>query len=97
MSVKEKITKMKNTLKELWYGNILLNSEKPSEEYRALLREYCAYSDKIDPTLTKESAEMLEKQREIATHMASVLESDAFSCGFSLGARMMIDVFLQEL
>ena len=88
---------MKNTLKELWYGNIPSNSEKPSEEYRALLREFCAYSDKIDPTLKKESAELLEKQREVAMHMASVLESDAFSYGFSLGARLMIDVFLQEL
>ena len=87
---------MKNTIKELWYGNALPNQGEMNTEYRALLREYIRCSEKYEPMLSKETFDLICEQKEIASQMGGALEAEAFVKGFCLGARLMIEVYRND-
>lgn len=81
-------------LENLWYGNIdphetILTTNK---RYKHLLSLMGRNRDELSETLTDKQAEMLEKYDDAINEMHSVAEVEAFSYGFRLGVRLMIEV-----
>jgi len=80
-------------LENLWYGNV--------NPYEAILTENRRYKhllslmgrnrDELSETLTDKQQETLEKYDEAMNEMHSVAEIEAFSYGFRLGVRLMIE------
>ena len=80
-------------LENLWYGNIdphetILTTNK---RYKHLLSLMGRNRDELSETLTDKQAEMLEKYDDAINEMHSVAEVEAFSYGFRLGVRLMIE------
>ena len=79
-------------LEDLWYGNI-----NPHETYlngncrfKHLLSLMGKSRDKLSDTLTEQQKELLEKYDDVINEMHSISEVESFSCGFSLGVRLMM-------
>ncbi len=81
------------TLEDLWYGN--LNPHETfliqSQHFKHLLSLMGKTRDKLNDTLTEQQKEILEKYDETVNEMHSLAEVEAFSCGFSLGVRLMTE------
>lgn len=80
-------------LEDLWYGNIdphetILTDNK---KFRSLLALMGKNRDDLSGTLTEQQKETLEKYDETINEMHSIAEVEAFSCGFRLGVRLMIE------
>ncbi len=80
-------------LEGLWYGNI-----NPHETYlngncrfKHLLSLMGKNRDNLSDTLTEQQKELLEKYDEAVNEMHSLAEIEAFSYGFRLGVRLMIE------
>ena len=81
-------------IEDLWHGNIAPNErffEKDSE-YAAVLHEVLQRSKDLRDRLNDEEAEILEKLTESTNEMCGIGERDAFVRGFTLGARIIIEV-----
>ena len=80
-------------LEDLWYGNndpheaILTGSTR----YKHLLSLMARNRDELNETLTEKQSETLEKYDEAVNEMHSLAEVEAFSYGFRLGVRLMIE------
>lgn len=81
-------------LEDLWYGNL-----NPHETYlngncrfKHLLSLMGRNRDNLSDTLTEQQKELLEKYDEAVNEMHSLAEVEAFSYGFRLGVRLMIEV-----
>ena len=84
---------------DLWYGNIAPNErffEKDSE-YAAVLHEVLQHSKDLRDRLNDEEAEILEKLTESMNEMCGIGERGAFMRGFTLGARIIIEVMGAEM
>ena len=82
-------------LADLWYGNIdpheaVLADNKP---YKHLLSLMSKNRNDLNETLTEKQAETLEKYDDAVNEMNSILEAEAFSYGFRLGIRLMIEAY----
>ena len=55
----------------------------------------CRNRDELSETLTDKQLETLEKYDEAMNEMHSVAEVEAFSYGFRLGVKMMIEVLIK--
>ena len=80
-------------LEDLWYGNInphetFLNGNC---RFKHLLSLMGRNRDKLSDTLTEQQKELLEKYDEAMNELHSVTEVEAFSYGFRLGVRLMIE------
>ena len=80
-------------LEDLWYGNItphetILTDNKNYKSFLALMGKN---RDDLSGTLTDSQKETLEKYDETIDEMHSIAEIEAFSCGFRLGVRLMIE------
>lgn len=80
-------------LEDLWYGNL-----NPHETYlngncrfKHLLSLMGKNRDKLSDTLTEQQKELLEKYDEAVNEMYSLAEVEAFSYGFRLGVRLMVE------
>ena len=80
-------------LEDLWYGNLNPHEAILTEnrQYKHLLSLMARNRDELSETLTDKQPEMLEKYDEAISEMHSVAEVEAFSCGFQLGVRLMIE------
>ena len=81
-------------IEDLWHGNIAPNErffEKDSE-YAAALHEVLQHSKDLRDRLNDEEAEILEKLTESMNEMCGIGERGAFVRGFTLGARIIIEV-----
>ena len=80
-------------LENLWYGNIDPHEEILTENkrYKRLLSLMGRNRDELSGTLTDKQLETLEKYDEAMNEMHSVAEVEAFSCGFRLGVKLMIE------
>ena len=81
-------------IEDLWHGNIAPNErffEKDSE-YAAALHEVLQHSKDLRDRLNDEDAEILEKLTESMNELCGIGERDAFVRGFTLGARIIIEV-----
>ena len=81
-------------LEELWYGNVNpgeLNIKKhsPCKELLALM---IRHQDDLLSRLNAEEKEIFEKYCDCASEMHDLTEREAFVKGFTLGARIIIEV-----
>jgi len=81
-------------LEDLWYGNVnphetFLFQSRP---FRHLLSLMGRNRDELTETLSDRQLETLEKYDEAMNEMHSVAEVEAFTYGFRLGVRLMIEV-----
>lgn len=86
-------------IENLWHGNIAPNErffEKDSE-YAAVLHEVLQHSKDLQKRLNDEESEILEKLTECTNEMCGIGERDAFVRGFTLGARIIIEVLNAEI
>lgn len=80
-------------LENLWYGNVNPHEEILAENrrYKHLLSLMGRNRDELSETLTDKQQGSLEKYDEATNEMHSVAEVEAFSYGFRLGTRLMIE------
>ncbi len=81
-------------LEDLWYGNIDPHERilTDSKRYEHLLSLMAKNRNELNETLTDRQSETLEKYDLTVNEMHSLAEVEAFSYGFRLGIRIMIDV-----
>ena len=86
-------------IEDLWHGNIAPNErffEKDSE-YASALHEVLQHSKDLRDRLNDEESEILEKFTESMHEMCGIGEREAFVRGFTLGARIIIEVMGAEM
>lgn len=84
-------------LEDLWYGNVNPHEAILTENrrYKHLLSLMGRNRDELCEALTDKQLETLEKYDEAINEMHSVAEVEAFSYGFRLGVKMMIEVLIK--
>ena len=84
-------------LEDLWYGNVNPHEAILTENrrYKHLLSLMGMNRDELCEALTDKQLETLEKYDEAINEMHSVAEVEAFSYGFRLGVKMMIEVLIK--
>ena len=80
-------------LEDLWYGNLNPHEAILTENrrYKHLLSLMGRNRDEHAETLTDKQPETLEKYDEAMNEMHSLAEVEAFTYGFRLGVRLMIE------
>ena len=83
-------------LDELWYGNIapFEQCSRGDKRFAEMLKLVNQNREELVRSLTDNQKETLEKYEETTNEMYSVSERDAFSYGFRLGVRLMVESFL---
>ena len=81
------------TLEDLWYGNInphemFLDNNRPFKHLLSLMGNN---RDKLTDTFTDQQKELFEKYDDVINEMHSLAEVESFTCGFSLGVRLMME------
>ena len=85
-------------LEELWYGNINpgeINIKKHSP-YKELLALMIRHQDDLLPRLNDEEKEIFEKYADAACEMYSHTTREVFFSGFTLGEKIMAEVFRSD-
>ena len=80
-------------LENLWYGNIHPVEEflEGNKEYKNLLRIAAKELERLRASLSPEQAELFEKYDSAVKEINATAEIKAFSCGFRLGVKLMIE------
>ena len=80
-------------LEDLWYGNVNPHEAilTDSKRYKHLLSLMGRNRDKPAETLTDKQLETLDKYDEAMNEMHSLAEVEAFSYGFRLGVKLIIE------
>jgi len=83
-------------LENLWYGNVDPHEAilTDSKQYKQLLSLMARNRDELNGTLTEKQSETLEKYDEALNEMHSLAEVEAFSYGFRIGVRLMIEALI---
>ena len=84
-------------LEDLWYGNVNPHEAILTENrrYKHLLPLMGRNRDELSETLTEKQLETLEKYDEAMNEMHSLAEVEAFSYGFRIGVRLMIEALIK--
>ena len=77
----------------LWYGNVHPVEEflEGNKEYKNLLRIAAKDQERLGASLSPEQAELFEKYDSAVRKMNATTEIEAFSYGFRLGIRLVIE------
>ena len=82
------------TLEDLYYGNI-----SPHERYikrgtrmDKLVKLICKNEEDLNSTLTEKQKEAFEKFKDCTGELTCITEREAFSSGFILATRIMVEV-----
>lgn len=88
-----------NILEDLYYGNInpCEREFKKGSTYSQLLGYIVRHQQDLQKRMNDEEKEVFEKFTECTNEMYSMTEREAFVSGFTLGARIIIDVMNTEL
>ncbi len=83
-----------HVLSDLWYGNIAPHERTilPNSEYKRLLHALGALGEQIRETASPEQKALMDKYEDIYSTIIAQNEEDAFTIGFRLGAKMMLDI-----
>ena len=82
-------------IEELWYGNIAPNKLSLKQgRYKELLGEVVRCEKDLGERLNVEEKEIFEKFTEFTNEMCSIAEREAFVRGFTLGAKIIIEVMI---
>ena len=85
-------------LEEIWFGNVHpgeLNMKKHSP-YKELLALMIRHQDDLLLRLNDEEKEIFEKYADAASEMYSHTNLAAFVSGFTLGVKIMAEVFMSD-
>lgn len=89
------------TLEDLYYGNIIPHERHIKREARVdkLVKLMCKNEDELTSTLTEKQKETFEKVKDCTSELSCITEREAFSAGFILATRIMVEVMegLQEV
>ncbi len=82
---------MKKTICDLWYGNIYPYEQQRalSGEARALNRKYLELREQLEGSVSKDIYTKMQELMDCSLQIASYFEVQAFTQGFSLGARIV--------
>lgn len=85
-------------LQELWFGNIKPGENKlpPDSEQCELVSLIVRHEETLFPMLSEKSKDIYEKLRECKAELSSLVECEAFISGFRLGARIMLEVIVED-
>ena len=87
-----------NILENLWYGNIS-PWERPFKKdsaYEELLALVIRHQDDLKSRLNDEEKEIFEKYADCTGEMHDLTEREAFVKGFTIGARIIIEVLTND-
>ena len=89
---------MKETIEELWHGNIIPqeDSRTNSPEMKELLSYMARHHDDLLKTMTDEQKETFEKFDDCWSEYASLAEEAIFCYAFKLGMRIAIETLTKE-
>ena len=87
-----------NILEDLWFGNISPWEQpfKKDSTYSELLALVIRHQEDLLSRLNDEEKEIFEKYADYSTEMHNLTEREAFIKGFTLGARIIIEVLANE-
>lgn len=80
-------------IEDLWYGNINPHETflDNNRYFKQLLSLMGKNRDKLTTTFSDQQKELLEKYDDVINEMHSFAEVESFTCGFSLGVRLMME------
>ena len=86
-------------LDELWYGNIAPYERdfKKGSAYAELLGYIVRHEEALQKRMNDEEKEIFEKFSDCTNEMYGIAEREAFVRGFTIGARIIIDVMNTEI
>ena len=84
---------MKETIEELWHGNIIPqeDSRTNSPEMKELLSYMARHHEDLQKSFTNEQKEIFEKFHDCWSEYASLAEEAIFTYAFKLGANLMLE------
>ncbi len=82
------------TLEDLYYGNIIPHehSFKRGSAYSEVLGYIIRHEDELKATLTEQQKGIFEKLKDCESELHGMNEIEAFTSGFKLAIRIMIEV-----
>ena len=90
-----------NILEDLYYGNISPNERyiKQGSKVEKLVKLICKNEDELNNSLTEKQKETFEKFKDVTSELSCITEREAFTAGFILATRIMMQVTegLQEV
>lgn len=90
-----------NILEELYYGNISPHERyiKQGSKVEKLVKLICKNEDELNNSLTEKQKETFEKFKDVTSELSCITEREAFTAGFILATRIMMQVTegLQEV
>ena len=84
---------MNNTIKELWHGNIMPQSDRRNStpEMKELLGYISRHHEDLLKTMTEEQKEIFEKFEDCWSEYSSLNDADLFEYAFKLGMNLAIE------
>ena len=84
---------MKETIEELWHGNIIPqeDSRTNSSEMKELLSYMARHHEDLEKSFTDEQKEIFEKFHDCWSEYMSLSEKAIFVYAFKLGAKLMLE------
>ena len=90
-----------NILEDLYYGNISPHERyiKQGSKVEKLVKLICKNEDELNNSLTEKQKETFEKFIDVTSELSCITEREAFTAGFILATRIMMQVTegLQEV
>ena len=82
------------TLEDLYYGNISTRERyiKRGSRVDQLVKLICKNEEELNSTLTEKQKETFEKFKDCTSELSCITEREAFSSGFILATRIMVEV-----
>lgn len=82
------------TLEDLWYGNIrpTERSIRRGGRLDSLMKLLCQNEDDLMAGLTEKQKESFEKFKDCQSEITDFLETEAFTSGFTLAVKIMVEV-----
>ena len=83
-----------NILEDLYYGNISPHERyiKQGSKVEKLVKLICKNEDELNNSLTEKQKETFEKFKDVTSELSCITEREAFSAGFILATRIMMQV-----
>ena len=90
---------MNNTIKEMWHGNIMPQSNRRNStpEMKELLGYISRHHEDLLKTMTEEQKEIFEKLDDCWDELTDINEREIFVHAFKLGMRIAIEVLYTDL
>ncbi len=88
---------MQSIIEDLWYGKIcpLDSGIFSNPQLKELLGYTARHRTELENALTEKQNELLEKMMECRNEYDSIAQIEIFTCGFRLGAKMILDVIFE--